>query len=264
MVRQRRVSALPAVSAVSACRARGLQSAAAADSGRRAAGSTLLALTSAHGLDLTFHNGIFRGIAAFAIGVGLSVLLQSRSQARAGTPLPDLHPFAAQLAAFALLPSMRSTIPAGRIARRTSTRCSRMAPLVFALSFDRGHARRRRSDAPAAASWANGPTRSISARRRCCSSCASSSCTSIPPPYTLVLGRPWAAWDARLALAGARPSGAGAIALGLAPVHAGRAARRAAFCAGCWTGPARSRRLTRLPARPSLARPYSDYRSLDP
>ncbi len=29
-----------------------------------------LAMTSGHGLDLTFHNGIFRGMAGFAIGVG--------------------------------------------------------------------------------------------------------------------------------------------------------------------------------------------------
>jgi peptidoglycan/LPS O-acetylase OafA/YrhL len=33
-----------------------------------------LAQTSGHGLDLTFHNGIFRGMAGFAVGVGLSML----------------------------------------------------------------------------------------------------------------------------------------------------------------------------------------------
>src|SRR6478752_4570816 len=36
------------------------------------AGLTWLATTSGHGLDLTFNNGILRGIANFAIGVGLA------------------------------------------------------------------------------------------------------------------------------------------------------------------------------------------------
>jgi len=42
------------------------------------AGLAALAATSGeHGLDLTFHNGIYRGIAAFAVGVGLAVVYRS-------------------------------------------------------------------------------------------------------------------------------------------------------------------------------------------
>ncbi len=36
-----------------------------------------LDLTSRHGLDLTYHNGIWRGMAAFGIGVGLSMIFRS-------------------------------------------------------------------------------------------------------------------------------------------------------------------------------------------
>jgi peptidoglycan/LPS O-acetylase OafA/YrhL len=35
---------------------------------------TLLAASSGHGLDLTYHDGIFRGMAGFAIGVGLAMI----------------------------------------------------------------------------------------------------------------------------------------------------------------------------------------------
>jgi peptidoglycan/LPS O-acetylase OafA/YrhL len=38
------------------------------------AGLATLSLTGKHGLDITFHNGIFRGMSAFATGVGMCVL----------------------------------------------------------------------------------------------------------------------------------------------------------------------------------------------
>jgi peptidoglycan/LPS O-acetylase OafA/YrhL len=38
------------------------------------AGLAILSLTGKHGLDITFHNGIFRGMSAFASGVGMFVL----------------------------------------------------------------------------------------------------------------------------------------------------------------------------------------------
>jgi hypothetical protein len=38
------------------------------------AGLEILCLTGKHGLDITFHNGIFRGMSAFATGVGMCVL----------------------------------------------------------------------------------------------------------------------------------------------------------------------------------------------
>ena len=38
------------------------------------AGLAVLSLTGKHGLDITFHNGIFRGMSAFAVGVGMCAL----------------------------------------------------------------------------------------------------------------------------------------------------------------------------------------------
>ena len=34
----------------------------------------LLDLTSRHGLDITFHNGVLRGLSDFSVGVGMAVL----------------------------------------------------------------------------------------------------------------------------------------------------------------------------------------------
>ena len=50
--------------------------------------SFVQAMTSGHGLDLTFHNGIFRGMAGFAIGVGLSMLYRTM-MARGWGNLPE-------------------------------------------------------------------------------------------------------------------------------------------------------------------------------
>ena len=41
------------------------------------AGVFALLLTSTHGLDITFHNGVFRGMADFAVGVGIAVLYRN-------------------------------------------------------------------------------------------------------------------------------------------------------------------------------------------
>jgi peptidoglycan/LPS O-acetylase OafA/YrhL len=49
------------------------------------AGLSALAATSGnHGLDITFHNGIFRGMAAFAVGVGMAVIYRNLRR-------PDIH-----------------------------------------------------------------------------------------------------------------------------------------------------------------------------
>jgi peptidoglycan/LPS O-acetylase OafA/YrhL len=42
---------------------------------------TFIAQTSHHGLDVTFHNGIFRGMAGFAVGVGMAMLYRAAKQA---------------------------------------------------------------------------------------------------------------------------------------------------------------------------------------
>jgi peptidoglycan/LPS O-acetylase OafA/YrhL len=44
-------------------------------------GLAWLSLTAKHGLDITFHNGIFRGMSAFAIGVGMCVLYEQTKPA---------------------------------------------------------------------------------------------------------------------------------------------------------------------------------------
>ncbi|HEX3753614.1 MAG TPA: acyltransferase family protein, partial [Rhizomicrobium sp.] len=39
-------------------------------------GLVALLLTSAHGLDITFHNGVLRGLADFSVGIGIAVLFR--------------------------------------------------------------------------------------------------------------------------------------------------------------------------------------------
>ena len=100
-----------------------------------AAGLTALALTSQHGLDLTFHNGIWRGMAAFAIGVGLAVV-HERVQPHAQS-LPTHWHSIAQCAALALL--LWAIYETGWTHRWVDIyTVLAMAPLIFLLSFDRG------------------------------------------------------------------------------------------------------------------------------
>ena len=89
-----------------------------------------------YGLDLTFHNGIWRGMAAFAMGVGFAVL-HAEARAAGVAALPDYAFSLAQgvvLAAliFALYDSGWSHSP-----RDIYTALSVIA-LVLVLSFDRG------------------------------------------------------------------------------------------------------------------------------
>jgi peptidoglycan/LPS O-acetylase OafA/YrhL len=101
-----------------------------------ACGLTFLAVTSHHGLDLTFHNGIFRGMSAFAIGVGLAVL-HNTVKARDGKPLPDgAHSLLQILALAMLLYAIYQTGWAHRPEDIYTVLA--MAPLIFTLSFDRG------------------------------------------------------------------------------------------------------------------------------
>lgn len=57
--------------------------------------------TTGHGLDLTFHNGVYRGAAAFGVGVGLAMVYRD-TKARADA-LPDYVFSLAQLAVLAAL-----------------------------------------------------------------------------------------------------------------------------------------------------------------
>ncbi len=88
-----------------------------------------------YGLDLTFHNGIYRGMADFAIGVGMAMLYRA-IKPRADA-LPDIVFSLAQAAALgALLLALYDTGWA-RTPLDILTALAEMA-LLFALAFDRG------------------------------------------------------------------------------------------------------------------------------
>jgi peptidoglycan/LPS O-acetylase OafA/YrhL len=98
------------------------------------AGLLALLFTSEHGLDITYHNGVLRGLCDFSVGVGMAVLfrrLKPRDQ------LPEWVHSVLQLILLALL---------GRVVMTTGWSHTRMdiftvlplMALVFALAFDRG------------------------------------------------------------------------------------------------------------------------------
>ncbi|MEI9991373.1 MAG: hypothetical protein WDM86_15175 [Rhizomicrobium sp.] len=125
LVRQRRVPALPAVPGLYRAVARRLGERRRPDRGGHG-GPRLSFFTGKHGLDITFHNGIFRGMGAFAVGVGLCGLYgKTRPFAER---LPEAAISAFQLAVLALvgLRHLRQWLVA--YGARTSTpsrRCSR-------------------------------------------------------------------------------------------------------------------------------------------
>jgi peptidoglycan/LPS O-acetylase OafA/YrhL len=98
------------------------------------AGLLALLFTSAHGLDITFHNGVLRGLSDFTVGVGLAVLF-GRVQPR--DRLPAWVHSALQVMLLVLL---------GYVIMHTGWSHTRMdiftvlplMALVFALAFDRG------------------------------------------------------------------------------------------------------------------------------
>jgi peptidoglycan/LPS O-acetylase OafA/YrhL len=100
------------------------------------AGLAALDLRSKHGLDLTFHNGIWRGMSAFGVGVGLATLYRAtRSISR--PPLPASVHSLAQLATVACLFSA-IWFTGWSHSHRDILTVLPMFALVFALSFDRG------------------------------------------------------------------------------------------------------------------------------
>ncbi|MDB5733471.1 MAG: hypothetical protein JWN16_108 [Alphaproteobacteria bacterium] len=98
------------------------------------AGLTALLLTSQHGLDITFHNGVLRGLSDFTVGVGLAVLFR---RVKARDRMPDWVHSVLQVTLLALL---------GYIIMHTGWSHTRydiftvlpLMALVFALAFDRG------------------------------------------------------------------------------------------------------------------------------
>jgi peptidoglycan/LPS O-acetylase OafA/YrhL len=156
-----------------------------------ASGLTLLALTSKHGLDLTFHNGIFRGMAAFAIGIGMAVL-HERIRSRHGNALPSYAHSLAQSAALALL--LYAIYETGWAHRPEDIyTVLAMAPLIFALSFDRGIvAAALKSPLPLRlGEWSYaiyiGQTALLQLLRH-------AQLHLYPAPTAMVLGCPWASW----------------------------------------------------------------------
>lgn len=92
-----------------------------------------LAYTSGRGLDVTFHNGLFRGLGAFLIGCGIAMAIGSIPQARIWTWLLSV----AQISCVALL--VAALLYGGK-PRSTADLAiaGLLAILVFLLAFDRG------------------------------------------------------------------------------------------------------------------------------
>ena len=111
-----------------------------------ALGLNVLALTSGHGLDLTFHNGIWRGMAGFAIGVGLSMLYRE-AMAHGWGELPEGLFSLAQLAAVLLL--LDAIYRTGWAHKPSDIYVAlAMDLLILTLAFDRGWLARALSTAP--------------------------------------------------------------------------------------------------------------------
>jgi peptidoglycan/LPS O-acetylase OafA/YrhL len=98
------------------------------------AGLVALLFTSKHGLDITFHNGVFRGLSDFSIGVGMAVLFR---RLKPRDRVPEWMHSLLQLLLLTLL---------GYVVMNTGWSHTRMdiftvlplMALVFALAFDRG------------------------------------------------------------------------------------------------------------------------------
>jgi peptidoglycan/LPS O-acetylase OafA/YrhL len=95
-----------------------------------------LDITSRHGLDLTFHNGIWRGMAAFGVGVGSAVLYRA-AKASKREPLPEIMHSIVQVALVgALLYAIWTT--GWSHTHRDILTVLPMLGLVPVLAFDRG------------------------------------------------------------------------------------------------------------------------------
>ena len=98
------------------------------------AGLLALLANSQHGLDLTFHNGVFRGLADFSIGVGMAVLLRHSRRLAA---LPAWMHGIAQAALLALLAYVFTQIGWSHTHNDIYIALT-MQAFVFVLAFDKG------------------------------------------------------------------------------------------------------------------------------
>ncbi len=100
------------------------------------AGLFALCLTSKHGLDITYHNGILRGMSAFAIGVGLS-LIYGAAKRSGRAPLPA---FVHTLAQLSMLGTLLYAIyyTGWSHTHRDIWTVLPMMGFVYLLAFDRG------------------------------------------------------------------------------------------------------------------------------
>ena len=101
-----------------------------------AAGLIALDMTNSHGLDITFHNGVFRGMSDFAIGVGLSNFFRA-VRARRGATAPVWFLSLSQV--IALLFLLVAIYHSGWSHQwRDIYLVPPMMFLIFVLAFDRG------------------------------------------------------------------------------------------------------------------------------
>ncbi|HEY8950527.1 MAG TPA: acyltransferase [Rhizomicrobium sp.] len=101
-----------------------------------AMGLAALDYTGKHALDITFHNGVLRGMSDFAIGVGMANLYR-HVRARGGAPLPTwAHSVFQSLAVLALLWTIYHSGWSHQW--RDIYVVPPMMLLIFTLSFDRG------------------------------------------------------------------------------------------------------------------------------
>jgi peptidoglycan/LPS O-acetylase OafA/YrhL len=104
--------------------------------GAGVAALTFMAQTSGHGLDITFHDGVLRGMAGFAVGVGMAMLFRRANEAGAER-LPDWAHSAAQVAALGFL--YWATYRTGWAHRPQDIWLAlALYALMFVLAFDRG------------------------------------------------------------------------------------------------------------------------------
>lgn len=97
-------------------------------------GLVALLLTSRHGLDITFHNGVLRGLADFSIGVGLAVLFR---RVKSRDKFPEWVHSLLQILLLSLLGYVVMNTGWSHTRMDIFTVLPQMA-LVFALAFDRG------------------------------------------------------------------------------------------------------------------------------
>jgi peptidoglycan/LPS O-acetylase OafA/YrhL len=158
-----------------------------------AGGAVALALLAhpRYGLDLTFHNGIYRGMAAFGMGVGFAVF-HARARERGAMALPDYAFSLAQAAVLAWLAWAIYNTGWSHTQSDTYTALAVIA-LVFVLSFDRGFLAKAFSISPmlVLGEWSYaiyiGQTPLLQLLRH-------AQLHLYPAPDDLVFGRPWAAW----------------------------------------------------------------------